>query len=261
MDGVSRIQILPDLLVRKIAAGEIVERPASVVKELVENAVDAGAGRIALTIEDGGKQLIRVTDDGAGMSAEELRLAVAPHATSKVRVEEDLYEIATMGFRGEALASISAVSKMRIVSRPSQQLEAHELRIVAEQVESSQAAGAPPGTTVEVRDLFFNVPARRKFLRTPSTEVGHVNEQLIRAALANPQIAFELTNNRRVTQNLAASASPSSTARSCPPPSCTSCATNAACASRRFSRRRRSRAPPPSGSTPSSTGGTSATST
>jgi len=202
MDGMSRIQVLPELLVRKIAAGEVVERPASVVKELVENAVDAEATRIAVTIEDGGRQLIRVTDDGAGMTADELRLAVTPHATSKVRVEEDLYDISTMGFRGEALASISAVSKMRLVSRVADQVEAHELRVVAEQVESSMAAGAPPGTTIEVRDLFFNVPARRKFLRTPSTEVGHINEQLTRVALPNPQIGFELTNNKRVTQNL-----------------------------------------------------------
>jgi len=193
---------LPDLLVKKIAAGEVVERPASVVKELVENSVDAGASRIAITIEDGGRQLIRVTDDGFGMTPEELRLAVTPHATSKVTIEDDLYSISTMGFRGEALASISAVSKLRIVSRPPDRVEAHEIRVVAEEVESSQAAGAPPGTTIEVRDLFFNVPARRKFLRTPSTEVGHINEQLIRTALPNPQVGFELTNNRRTTQNL-----------------------------------------------------------
>jgi len=202
MDGSSRIQVLPDLLVKKIAAGEVVERPASVIKELVENAVDAGATRVAITIEDGGRQLIRVTDDGCGMTPEELRLAVMPHATSKVKVEDDLYHIGTMGFRGEALASISAVSKLRIVSRPPDRVEAHEIRVVAEEVESTQAAGAPPGTTVEVRDLFFNVPARRKFMRTPSTEVGHINEQLIRTALPNPHVGFELTNNKRTTQNL-----------------------------------------------------------
>ncbi len=202
MNQVSRIQVLPDLLVRKIAAGEVVERPASVVKELVENAIDAGATRVSLTIEEGGKQLIRVTDDGCGMAPEELRLAITQHATSKVTREEDLHHIGTMGFRGEALASISSVSKLRIVSRRPNAVEAFELLVVADQVESSQAAGAPPGTTVEVRDLFFNVPARRKFLRAAPTEVGHINEQLIRMALPNPQIGFELTNNGRVTQNL-----------------------------------------------------------
>jgi len=197
-----RIRVLPELLVKKIAAGEVVERPASVVKELVENAIDAGATRIAVTIEDGGKQLIRVTDDGFGMSPKELRLAVMPHATSKVATEEDLFSIDTMGFRGEALASISAVSKLRIVSRQADSAEAHEVRVVADQLESSNAAGAPTGTTVEVRDLFFNVPARRKFLRSRSTEVGHINEQFARMALAYPSIAFELTSNNRTTQNL-----------------------------------------------------------
>jgi len=197
-----RIQILPDLLVNKIAAGEVVERPASVVKELVENAVDGGATRIAVTVEDGGRQLIRVTDDGGGMAAEELRLAVTPHATSKVLCEDDLYTIRTMGFRGEALASIAAVSKMRIVSRLPDAAEGYELRIAGDQIETAGAAGCPPGTTVEVRDLFFNVPARRKFLRTPSTEVGHVTEMFARSALAFPHIGFELTVNRRVVHNL-----------------------------------------------------------
>ena len=197
-----RIRVLPDLLVNKIAAGEVVERPASVVKELVENCIDGGATRIAVTIEDGGRQLIRVTDDGSGMSGEELRLSVLAHATSKVMVEDDLYSIHTMGFRGEALASIAAVSKLRIVSRLAGAIEGHEVRVVGEQFEASQAVGCPEGTTVEVRDLFFNVPARRKFLRTPSTEVGHINEQFARAALAYPEIGFELTVNRRVAQNL-----------------------------------------------------------
>jgi DNA mismatch repair protein MutL len=173
-----------------------------VVKELIDNAIDAGGSRIAITIEDGGKQLIRVTDDGCGMSPDELTLAVAPHTTSKIATEDDLYAIATMGFRGEALASISSVSKLRIVSRVPQAIEGHEVRAVGEQLESSQAAGCPMGTTVEVRDLFFNVPARRKFLRSSSTETGHINEQFARAAIAWPQIAFELTNNRRLTQNL-----------------------------------------------------------
>ncbi|MCH7807808.1 MAG: DNA mismatch repair endonuclease MutL [Planctomycetes bacterium] len=202
METGCRIHVLPPLLVNKIAAGEVVERPASVVKELIDNAVDGGAGRIAVTIQDGGKQLIRVTDDGQGMSAEELRLAITPHATSKITAEEDLYAIGTLGFRGEALASISSVAKLRIVSRMPDALEGHEINVAGERVESSRSAGCPAGTTVEVRDLFFNVPARRRFLRANSTEVGHINEQFARAALAWPGIGFSLTNNDRCTHNL-----------------------------------------------------------
>jgi DNA mismatch repair protein MutL len=194
-----RIRVLPDLLVRKIAAGEVIERPASVVKELLENALDAGATRIAVAVEDGGRALVRVTDNGDGMAADELRLAVAPHATSKLIDEDDLYHVGTMGFRGEALASISAVSRVRIVSRRRGEVEGHEIRVAAEQVESSHAAGCPEGTAVEVRDLFFNVPARRKFLRSASTEVAQVHEQLVRVALARPDISFELSHNDRVT--------------------------------------------------------------
>ena len=198
----SRIRVLPDLLIKKIAAGEVVERPGSVVKELLENAIDAGATRIAVTIEEGGKQLIRVTDDGCGMSAKELRLAVTPHATSKITVEDDLYAISTMGFRGEALASISSISKLRVVSRQPDSIEGNEIRVVADEVETAQAAGCAVGTTIEVRDLFFNVPARRKFLRGNSTETGHINEQLARLALAHPAVGFELTNNGKVKRNL-----------------------------------------------------------
>lgn len=202
MNDQSRIHVLPDLLVRKIAAGEVIERPASVLKELLENAVDAGATRITVTVEEGGKQLIRVTDDGGGMSPQELQLAVRPHATSKITIEDDLYLIATMGFRGEALASISSVAKLRIVSRLPDSIEGHEIRVAADQVESSQAAGCPAGTTVEVRDLFFNVPVRRKFLRANSTETGHVHEQFTRIAMANRSISFELTSNGRRKYNL-----------------------------------------------------------
>lgn len=180
------------------------ERPASVVKELVENALDAGATRVAVEIEDGGRQLIRVTDDGCGMSAEELRLAVVPHATSKIVVEDDLYAIGTLGFRGEALASIASVAKLRMVSRNADSVEGSEVRVAADKLELCQAAGSPPGTTVEVRDLFFNVPARRKFLRGASTEAGHLHEQLARVALAFPGVAFELRNNKRTVLNLPA---------------------------------------------------------
>lgn len=197
-----RISVLPPELVNLIAAGEVIERPASVVKELLDNAIDAGADRIAVAIEDGGKQLIRVTDNGCGMGEDDLRLSVLPHATSKLSCGEDLYHITTMGFRGEALASISAVAKLRIASRPHEAAEGCEIRVAGTQLQLAQAAGGPAGTSVEVRDLFFNVPARRRFLRGSATETGHINEEVSRAALARPEIAFEITNNGRVTMNL-----------------------------------------------------------
>jgi len=198
----SRIKVLPDLLVNKIAAGEVIERPASVIKELVENAIDAGATEISIHVEEGGRQLIRVIDDGLGMTTEDLRLAVTPHATSKITSEDDLYHIATLGFRGEALPSIGAVSHLRIVSRPRDAIEGAEIVVSAERIESASAAGCRTGTTVEVRDLFFNVPARRKFLKANATEVGHINEQVARLALAHVDIGFELVNNQRVSLRL-----------------------------------------------------------
>lgn len=201
-----RIAVLPPELVNLIAAGEVIERPSSVVKELLDNALDAGARRVVVTIEDGGKQLIRVVDDGCGMDEANLRTSVLPHATSKITQADDLYRISTMGFRGEALASVSAVAKLRMVSRPADQAEGHEIRIAGRELQSAQAAGCPAGTTVEVRDLFFNVPARRRFLRGSATETGHINEEVSRAALSRPDVAFELSNNGRTTINLPASA-------------------------------------------------------
>ncbi len=203
----SRIQILPDLLVNKIAAGEVIERPASIVKELVENALDAGSSHISVTIEDGGKRLIRVVDDGIGMSAEDLRLAVTPHATSKITCEDDLFNIATLGFRGEALASIGAVSRLHLSSRTRDEIEGNEIIVSAKHLETTQAAGCRVGSSVEVRDLFFNVPARRKFMRATATEVGHINEQVARMALGHRSVGFELTNNQRTTHRLAAGSS------------------------------------------------------
>lgn len=199
----SRIRILSDLLVNKIAAGEVIERPASIVKELVENALDAGSTRIAITIEEGGKRLIRVVDDGMGMTADELKLSVTPHATSKITCEDDLFKIATLGFRGEALASIGAVSRLRITSRTREDIEGNEIVIAADSLETAQAAGCRVGTSVEVRDLFFNVPARRKFMKATPTEVGHINEQVARMALGHRSVGFELTNNQRTTHRLA----------------------------------------------------------
>jgi len=198
------IRPLDPALANKIAAGEVIERPASVVKELVENALDAGAQRIDVAVEEGGSKLIRVTDDGRGMAREDLPLAVAAHATSKIYTDDDLFHIRTLGFRGEALASIGSVSHLRMVSRPPNQLEAHELACDAadENAPEPQPCAAPPGTTVEVRNLFFNVPARRKFLRRSSTELGHITEQLARIALAHPEVHFTLTHNGRSARNL-----------------------------------------------------------
>jgi len=198
----SRIHILPDLLVNKIAAGEVIERPASVVKELVENSLDAGATRVEIAVEQGGCKLIRIVDDGEGMTADDLARSVLPHATSKIRNEDDLYAIRTMGFRGEALPSIGAVAQLRIVSRRPDEDAGHEIAMAGPRIEPVTAAAGPPGTTVEVRELFFNVPARRKFLRTPPTEVGHVIEQTARIALAQTRVEFRLTHNGRLVHHL-----------------------------------------------------------
>jgi DNA mismatch repair protein MutL len=197
-----RIQVLSDLLVNKIAAGEVIERPASVVKELVENALDAGGEHIEIAIEEGGRRLIRVTDDGGGMDRDDLAMCVRPHATSKIRSEDDLFGIRTMGFRGEALPSIGAVSQLHVLSRRPGSDEAYETRVVGDRLEPVTAASGPPGTTVEVRELFFNVPARQKFLRTAQTEIGHITEQLARIALVAPRVEFRLLHNGRLVHQL-----------------------------------------------------------
>ena len=196
------IRPLDPALVNKIAAGEVIERPASVVKELVENALDAGATRIEITLEEGGAGLIRVSDDGSGIPKAELPLAVAPHATNKIAAVDDLFNIRTLGFRGEALASIASVSQFRMVSRTTDQLEAYELGTLDSKIDSPRPCAAPVGTTVEVRNLFFNVPARRKFLRHASTEVAHATEQVARVALAHPGVTFRLSHNGRELRNL-----------------------------------------------------------
>jgi DNA mismatch repair protein MutL len=196
------IRVLPDPLVNKIAAGEVVERPASVVKELLENAVDAGASQITVTIEGGGRSVIRVSDNGSGMSAVDAPLAFARHATSKIRTVEDLFYIRTMGFRGEALASVAGVSHTTLVTRRQQDQQA--LRIVAHEsvIEPPVPCAAAVGTTIEVRDLFYCVPARRKFLRADSTELGHIHEMVSRTALAFPGIGLNLSHNGRTVVDL-----------------------------------------------------------
>ncbi|HTL31325.1 MAG TPA: DNA mismatch repair endonuclease MutL, partial [Tepidisphaeraceae bacterium] len=198
------IQQLPPNLVNRIAAGEVIERPASVVKELVENSIDAGATHIIVEIEDGGRELIRVIDDGGGIAPDELRLAFASHATSKLTSDDDLFAIATMGFRGEALASIGSVAQARILSRTADHDAGYEIFNRGGEISDPQAASANVGTTIEVRHLFFNVPARRKFLKGSATEYGHISEQLLRTALPHENVSFKLLHNGRVTLDLPA---------------------------------------------------------
>ncbi|MDU8924267.1 DNA mismatch repair endonuclease MutL [Pasteurellaceae bacterium LIM206] len=190
------IQILPPQLANQIAAGEVVERPASVVKELVENSLDAGATQIRIDIENGGATLIRIRDNGIGIAKQELALALARHATSKIATLEDLDTILSLGFRGEALASISSVSRLTLTSRTAEQNEAWQVYAQGRDMETTvKPASHPVGTTVEVANLFFNTPARRKFLRTDKTEFAHIDEVIRRIALAKPAIGFTLSHN------------------------------------------------------------------
>ena len=188
------IRQLPPQLVNQIAAGEVIERPASVVKELLENSIDAGSSRVELTIAGGGVELIRISDDGCGMTAEQLPLAVTSHATSKLPEDDSLFHVGTLGFRGEALASIASVSQMTIRSRAEGAQSGSQIDIRGGVIESPGPCGCPVGTTIEVRNLFFNTPVRRKFLKTPQTERGHIVEAFTRLALANPKVHFVLRN-------------------------------------------------------------------
>ncbi len=196
------IRQLSPSVINKIAAGEVIERPASVVKELVENAVDAGARRIDVLVEQGGSQLIRVTDDGCGIEAEQLPLAVASHATSKIRDADDLFRVTTLGFRGEALASIAEISLLRIVTRTPDSESGASLEVHGGEAAAVTPCGCPVGTTIEVRNLFFNTPVRRKFLRTTQTELGHVTEAFLRVALPQPHVHFTLRHNDRIVHDL-----------------------------------------------------------
>ena len=194
-----RIHALPDHLVNQIAAGEVVERPAAALKEIIENSIDAGATRIQVELAGGGIRLIRVADNGSGIHADDLPLALSRHATSKIASLQDLEHVRSMGFRGEGLASIASVSRLTLTSRQEGSTAARQVRARDGQIEPAAAAAHPVGTSVEVADLFFNTPARRKFLKSENTEYAHCATVFDRLALANPHIAFELVHNGKTT--------------------------------------------------------------
>ncbi len=197
-----RIVQLSPSVINKIAAGEVIERPASVVKELVENSLDAGATRVDVSIEQGGIELIRIVDNGCGIEADQLPLAVASHATSKLSTADDLFRVHTMGFRGEALASISEVSRFTLRSRTAEHDAGAEFEMVAGSMGPVMPCSGPVGTTIEVRNLFFNTPVRRKFLKATQTEMGHISEAFTRLALAYPHVHFTLRHNERSVYEL-----------------------------------------------------------
>ncbi|MDB6007245.1 MAG: mismatch repair protein MutL, partial [Prosthecobacter sp.] len=200
----AKIRILPDALASQVAAGEVVERPAALVRELVENSLDAGARHIEVHAQRGGIAMIRIVDDGSGMDREDAMLCLERHATSKIRTKEDLGAIHTFGFRGEALPSIASVSRFRLATREKEALVGTEIEVNGGKLVAVRDHGGAPGTVIEARSLFFNVPARRKFLRTENTEFAHVEQQLRLHAIANPQVAFTLTHNGELVLHLPA---------------------------------------------------------
>lgn len=203
-----RIRVLPEVLASQVAAGEVVERPASAVKELVENSLDAGAGEVLVEVRKGGAALLRVTDDGHGMGRDDALLCLERHATSKLATAKDLGEIRTLGFRGEAVPSIASVSRFRLTTRTADEVVGTEVAVEGGVVRAVKDAGCAPGTVVEVRDLFFNVPARRKFLRAETTEAAHIDHQLRLHALASPGVRFRFRKDEREVFDLPAGMSP-----------------------------------------------------
>ncbi|PIP37252.1 MAG: DNA mismatch repair protein MutL, partial [Desulfobacterales bacterium CG23_combo_of_CG06-09_8_20_14_all_51_8] len=197
----AHIKILPEILSNKIAAGEVVERPASVVKELLENAIDAESTKITVEIGQGGRALIRVSDNGIGMGHDDALLSIERYATSKIHTDADLYAITTLGFRGEALPSIASVSKFTLITKIREADAATRIDIEGGRIKNVSDAGAPDGTTISVHQLFFNTPARRKFLKSMATEMGHIAEIVACCALARPDVQFRLIHNGKEIQN------------------------------------------------------------
>ncbi|MGR3175202.1 MAG: DNA mismatch repair endonuclease MutL [Candidatus Scalindua sp.] len=193
------IKVLPQTVVTKIAAGEVIERPASVLKELIENSIDADATHIEVQLEEGGKKLIKVSDNGIGMDMDDVEIAFLSHATSKLRSDEDLFSINTLGFRGEALPSIGAISQTSIISRTRDTLIGSEIKIEGGNLDNIKEKGAPEGTQIDVHNLFYNTPVRRKFLKSTQTEMAHISEMVTRFALACPNIHFNVTHNSKKT--------------------------------------------------------------
>jgi len=202
----SKIRILPELISNKIAAGEVVERPASVVKELMENALDAGSSRITVEVNKGGRSLIRVSDNASGMNHDDALLALERYATSKIYSDADLFSINTLGFRGEALPSIASVSRLTLVTRPKDSDSGTEIRVEGGKIKQVSEVGAPPGTMVTVAHLFYNMPARRKFLKTVNTEMGHIADIVTSIALGRPDVQFRLIHNSKTVKSWPAAA-------------------------------------------------------
>ncbi len=202
----SRIRLLPDTVASQVAAGEVVERPASVVKELIENGIDAGARKIEIAIRRGGMSLVRVIDDGCGMDRDDALLSLERHATSKIRSAADLQAVGTLGFRGEALPSIASVSRFRLTTREANAIAGTEIIVNGGKIDIVRDGGEAPGTQVEVRSLFYNLPARRKFLRTENTESRNIEHQIHLQAIGHPQTAFTLLRDGRLVFQLPATA-------------------------------------------------------
>src|SRR5712672_701989 len=202
----SRIKLLPEILASQVAAGEVVERPASVVKELVENSIDAGARKIEVSIRRGGISLVRVVDDGCGMDRDDALLSLERHATSKIRTAADLAAIATLGFRGEALPSIASVSRFRLTTREPEAIAGTEIIVSGGRIETVRDGGEAPGTQIEVRSIFYNLPARRKFLRSENTESRNIEHQIHLQAIGHPEIGFSLMRDDRIVFQLPAAA-------------------------------------------------------
>ncbi|MEA3231869.1 MAG: DNA mismatch repair endonuclease MutL, partial [Thermodesulfobacteriota bacterium] len=204
----SRIRILPEILSNKIAAGEVVERPASVVKELMENALDAGSSRINIEIKNGGRSLIQVADNGTGMNRDDALLAMERYATSKISTDRDLFAIRTLGFRGEALPSIAAVSRFTLVTRDAASDTGTQIHMTGGRIDKVSDLGAPVGTLITIKQLFFNTPARRKFLKTVNTEMGHIADGVAGMAMGRPEIRIQLRHNEKILKDWPAVADP-----------------------------------------------------